>query len=354
MPITTGGRSYSATIEEVSDEDSPSPPKKQRPTPPAAPKLSARPRPPAVVIEEVDDVDMSSTDSAKVERPSQVVEPEESETRQRSTSPTASPFSSVPNGSAAARSAFGLKSSAPKAPSKLRYSFQADKEEKDIELEKLQAQGAPSVPAIPKLPTPASSKTNPPSTTSKPVAKTKEEVRSMVASMPIAELPAYTFDIPTSSPGAGPGPSSQKARDAAMAISKVSLPTFDFSAPHKVSPTVAPLAPAPVAFNFSAAGIKAPTQTAGGTWTCSMCMLSNPASATEQCTICEAPRTSKPTPAPALVPPPAPTVKAFDWGAAGLKKPEVSSGSSTWTCSTCMLTNPASATDKCTVCDASR
>lgn len=358
--VPNGRRPTTVTIEEVSDEDLPSPPKKQRPT--APPKFAAR-RPPPIIIEEVEDEDMPISESAiAVERPSQVVEPEEPEVRQRSTSPTAttSPFGSLPNGNAAARNTFGLKSSAPKAPSKLRYSFQADKEEKDSE--KSHSQDAVPVPGIPTLPSfvQAFSST---AQTSKAALKTKAEVRAAVASMVVEDLPTFTFDIPTSSPGAGPGPSSQKARDAAKAISKSLLPTYNFDAeaikPAPAPQFAAPAAPLPIAFDWSAAGMKKPEQSSGAGWTCTLCGLSNPGSATEQCTICEAPRPSKsgsapiPAAAPAFTPPPAPTVKSFDWAGAGMKKPE-SSGSSTWTCSSCMLSNPASATDKCTVCDAPR
>jgi hypothetical protein len=42
----------------------------------------------------------------------------------------------------------------------------------------------------------------------------------------------------------------------------------------------------------------------------------------------------------------------FDWAAVGMKPPTTSGAS--WTCSTCMLSNPATAVDKCTVCDTPR
>ncbi|TYJ54195.1 hypothetical protein B9479_005121 [Cryptococcus floricola] len=95
---------------------------------------------------------------------------------------------------------------------------------------------------------------------------------------------------------------------------------------------------------------------AGGSWTCGTCMLQNPDSATEKCTICEEPRpksTSTPAPGPTPAPVAAPTIAATPftgWGAGtGPKMSE--GGEGKWTCSTCMLENPGSATEKCTICE---
>lgn len=94
-----------------------------------------------------------------------------------------------------------------------------------------------------------------------------------------------------------------------------------------------------------AAAAPAPPQPAGADWTCDMCMLKNPDSAKAKCTICEAPRpassnSSKPAngfgqsaPAPAAAP---------------TRKP------GPWTCSLCMLQNPETATEKCQICEAKR
>ncbi|KEP45560.1 tyrosine kinase family catalytic domain protein [Rhizoctonia solani 123E] len=131
-------------------------------------------------------------------------------------------------------------------------------------------------------------------------------------------------------------------------------------------------------FNWAAAGFKAPAAPSATTWTCSTCMLSNPASATERCTVCDAKRpgasapTSASAPAPALAaktasatdkctvcgsakPGAAPATKttSFNSGAAGIKAPSASIDSQ-WTCSTCSLSNLASATEMCTVCDAKK
>ncbi|WVO14279.1 hypothetical protein L204_101911 [Cryptococcus depauperatus] len=96
----------------------------------------------------------------------------------------------------------------------------------------------------------------------------------------------------------------------------------------------------------------------GASWMCTMCMLQNPDSAKDKCTICEEPR---PQPkngvsAPAFKPTLAPTqINSFAVGGPGstTKKPAENSRSK-WTCSLCMLENPASAEEKCTICEHSR
>lgn len=97
-------------------------------------------------------------------------------------------------------------------------------------------------------------------------------------------------------------------------------------------------------------------------WTCDLCMLSNPATALEQCVVCEAPK-------PAAEP--LPTVSSsqiqkssggggggggFDWSAAtgGQKSGENRDSGSKWTCGTCMLQNPESEKEKCGVCETPR
>ncbi|KAF9563928.1 hypothetical protein CPC08DRAFT_298154 [Agrocybe pediades] len=123
------------------------------------------------------------------------------------------------------------------------------------------------------------------------------------------------------------------------------------TAASSTKPAAPPVAPAPVVgFNWGAAGMKAPT-VSSDTWTCSLCSLSNPTSAS-QCQTCETPRSgsssaSASKPAVTAPPPPAPVV-GFNWGAAGLAAP--STKKDTWTCSLCALSNPLSAT-KCTTCE---
>ncbi|KAF6761558.1 hypothetical protein DFP72DRAFT_1061780 [Ephemerocybe angulata] len=156
----------------------------------------------------------------------------------------------------------------------------------------------------------------------------------------LSSLPSYTFSFPSTSSA-----TYSKEREVAKSKPAASLPTYDFSKPSNSGPSTVPGGSAPTkSFDWSAAGLKAPTASSGKDWTCSTCMLSQPDSAKDKCTVCEAPR---PNAAPAAPP------TTFDWSAAGLKAPAPSSGKD-WTCSTCMLSQPDSAKDKCTVCEAPR
>ncbi|KAF8675662.1 hypothetical protein RHS04_06642 [Rhizoctonia solani] len=196
-------------------------------------------------------------------------------------------------------------------------------------------------PVLETKPTPA-----PKATPSKPLSET--ELKASAQTVPVSELPVFTFTAPI----ATSTPKTTEARTAAnLPISK--LPVFTFGS----------LAPAPAtktaSFNWGAAGVKAPSASSGASWTCDVCMLSNPASATEKCTVCDAKKPGA-SAAPALAPVSAPSALApaaktasFDWGAAGMKAPTTPATGS-WTCATCSLSNPASATDKCTVCDAKK
>ncbi|CAE6434864.1 unnamed protein product [Rhizoctonia solani] len=181
-----------------------------------------------------------------------------------------------------------------------------------------------------------------PKSAPKPLSET--ELKASASSVPVSALPVFTFTTPIASST----PKTSEARAAAdLPISK--LPTFTFGAPAAKTPS----------FNWGAAGFKAPVAASGSTWTCGTCMLSNPASATEKCTVCDAKKPGAAvvsTPAPAAAPAaPAPAAKtaSFDWGAAGMKAPTTPSTGS-WTCATCSLSNPATATEKCTVCDAAK
>ncbi|WVQ84500.1 hypothetical protein IAT38_006652 [Cryptococcus sp. DSM 104549] len=103
----------------------------------------------------------------------------------------------------------------------------------------------------------------------------------------------------------------------------------------------------------------APGLNAGAQWQCDTCMLKNPDSAKEKCQICEAARpastlasSSAPKPAfgAAAAPPAGPAPTPFTGFGAGFGPKK--GGEGDWTCGACMLSNPASATEKCTVCDA--
>jgi nuclear pore complex protein Nup153 len=151
------------------------------------------------------------------------------------------------------------------------------------------------------------------------------------------------------------------ARDTALAIAKPALPFFTFTISSSAKDDAATAKAkeqaqkaAPPTFNFtlpsptsstSAATATATTPTHGDEqWECDTCMLKNPGTAKEKCTICETPR---PTPkaAAASAAPAAPTASAA---------PAAAHGDEQWECDTCMLKNPGTAEEKCTICEAPR
>ncbi|KDQ61566.1 hypothetical protein JAAARDRAFT_45167 [Jaapia argillacea MUCL 33604] len=246
------------TVEEVSDEDD------SRATKKAKTRVNGvvpkAPSPPQVItIEEVDDVDMASYTKA-----TEVIEPETlspSPTPPPRKSPQASsaPTNFFAPSSQPSRPAFGLKSTAPKEPSKLRFGYSVEKED----------------PA--------------PSMVVDEVVKTELDPKAAALAMGVDSLPVFTFTFTATAPMYG----FVDEQKAVKALSVSELPTFDFSAsPKEFVPTPSPApAPAPPAasggFNWAAAGLKAPTKPAG--WSCSTCMCSNPEAA-NKCTVCDTPR----------------------------------------------------------------
>lgn len=114
-------------------------------------------------------------------------------------------------------------------------------------------------------------------------------------------LPKYRFDVTVSVFD----PKYSSAQKAALARKSSELPQYDFNKPftngtfstsdsksNNAKPAPVPAAPKePVqAFNWALAGIKPQKAQTSGEWKCGICMLSNPASATEKCTVCESPR----------------------------------------------------------------
>ncbi|KAH0582911.1 hypothetical protein H2248_010812 [Termitomyces sp. 'cryptogamus'] len=179
--------------------------------------------------------------------------------------------------------------------------------------------------------------------------------------VPTSSLPSFAFSVKVRVPIIDSA--HVKAATEAKSIPISSLPSFDFSQGEALptmssstSAKAASITPATstpiVPFNWVGAGAKPPSPSNSTTWTCSLCMLTNPMSATEQCEHCETKRPG--SAATAIVAsslvapkPPAP-VQQFDWAAAGIKPP---TAGDSWTCSLCGLSNPASATDKCNTCD---
>ncbi|KAG6333536.1 hypothetical protein ID866_5547 [Astraeus odoratus] len=305
-----------AEVEEIVVVDKEESPLKKRKT-----AESPHPSKPSATVEIVDIDAPESTLAPPVIRPSEVIEADEApKVNGKPSSPAArlSPPAHNP------KSAFGVKSSAPKEPSKLRYSYQADK---------VEVVGSHPAPPLP------TSFTPPPAP---PAAKLKLSPKEEVLAMDIDELPKYMFTVKETVYPAGP--SSESARGAALDVPESSLPTFDIRViPFKAMD----------GFNWTAAGMKPPTGATG--WKCDLCGLDNAESAKYKCTVCDASRPGAAVPPkPAEVTPPAPPaapVKAFDWSAAGMAPPPKPGGGGSWTCSLCGLSNPATATDKCPVCD---
>ncbi|KAK7686423.1 hypothetical protein QCA50_010647 [Cerrena zonata] len=127
-PNANGKRPSNVSVEEVEDEDLPSP-KKQKTI-----VLSQ----PTIILEEIEDVNMI-TPNVKVTKPSQIIEPEEtgsssSNNKRVSFAPSPPPIivppapSIPPSGS---RPGFRMKNTHPKAPSKLRYSMKPQDDDED-------------------------------------------------------------------------------------------------------------------------------------------------------------------------------------------------------------------------------
>ncbi|KAG8898951.1 hypothetical protein FRB99_007026 [Tulasnella sp. 403] len=196
--------------------------------------------------------------------------------------------------------------------------------------------------------------------TSIPVSRVKEPSSlSKPEDVPVTELPAFRFEFKAAASVRWADLQSVAGQEA-IKIPITSLPTYDFTSamssvlsrpPTSIPPTL-PIFPQTLpkpAFNWSDAGFK-PKVPDLGSWTCPQCMLSNPATASDKCTVCGA---DSPTPSKSHTQTPVPTTSApvptqFDWNAAGLAPKSVTTGS--WVCSLCSCTNPHTATEKCTVC----
>ncbi|KAG1783333.1 hypothetical protein EV702DRAFT_1224414 [Suillus placidus] len=124
VPLMTNGHSKTAkpmvTAEEVSDKDE-SPTKKRK---------TAKSTPVMLSVEEVvEDVEMVQDKSSVFTRPAEIIEPV-GNAPSSLTTPSATPFSSshTPAPASPMKTAFGAMTSAPREPSKLRYSYYADKD----------------------------------------------------------------------------------------------------------------------------------------------------------------------------------------------------------------------------------
>jgi len=412
--VDTGKVTY--IVEEVdADEETQKSAKRSKPSvnghglPSSVPKKAPSPSPvPEITIEEVVDVDMQGAEKAQEKATSNdAPKPNGSSAPAHSSSPTAS------------RSSFGgLKAnSAPKEPSKLRFSFQAESASTPPSPAPPVSSKSPlsTMPALPKTdfkfspPSPGFNfsfkvdNKEAPSPTASPEQNVKKDdkpagvdfIKAQVCEMDVASLPQY--DLTATTTTALPNITNHaRVRDDVKVLPRSTLPTFDFgaatgfsfnydssspkrvhdpplqkfnasrSSPPKIPKPFPPgsstftfgsssssptFAPPPQAFDFAAAGMKAPTPKKD-TWTCSDCMVTNSLSASK-CVACEAPSPQgEPAPSfasPAVAPPPpAVPVKGFDFAAAGMKVPTVSDDA--WVCSLCAISNEKSLS-KCKACE---
>ncbi|QRV89003.1 amidase [Ceratobasidium sp. AG-Ba] len=215
-------------------------------------------------------------------------------------------------------------------------------EEKEVEVVEVKEVEKPKEVELPKAEPPKVEE--PAAPVVAPAPMTEAQTKLSVKDLPVSSLPAFTFTASVLV-SATKVPDSAEAR-AATQVPVSKLPTFSFGSKFTSTPTPAPVQ----AFNWEAAGMKAPSAPSGDQWKCGTCSCMSLASAAK-CTVCEAPKPASVS-APAPVPAPAPAavpIQAFNWGAAGLKAPAGPSGDQ-WKCGTCDCMSPASAV-KCTVCE---
>lgn len=335
-PAKTNGSSKATknsgkyTIYDVDEDDDdgmdiqelPSPPKKAASSKPNGFSSSSRnsPPPPPILISEMDveeeqDPSLGGSSGSKVtQKPSLVIEPGES-SRRLGRSPSLGPPGNLYS---------------PTIPSPLRLVSmpgQPEQEEEVMEVEKDQLEGD----------TDTETENVTENQGQKPTAaadvdmsgEKREEVKDpkdMARNAAASTLPAFTFDAVVFAVVERTGPGVEAARRAPVDA----LPKFAFSLTATATTSTFGLFAAKPANN-------------SGEWTCNTCMLKNPASVTSKCTICDA---NRPV---AAMPPPASAPASFNWAASGFA-PKATDG--VWTCSTCMCSNPASAKQKCRVCEA--
>ncbi|KDQ27014.1 hypothetical protein PLEOSDRAFT_1105907 [Pleurotus ostreatus PC15] len=255
----------------------------------------AAPPPPIIRVESVDDTEMSSNESST--STGSILETPASTAAPASRSTIAMPLFGIPKAS-----------SIPREPSKLRHSYQPDGSADDA------SKGDNDVPPTPKLspaqvPPPASEPLKSPTKSAfglglgfpsrseqapAKAAPLLDDPKAAALAMPATSLPAFTFKVPRRS-SAG---TDVAAMDYARSVPIEKLPKFEFVfGKQKATATPAiPSVPTPSTtttsqgFDWAAAGMKPAAPKAGGGWTCNTCMLPNPATALDKCTVCETPR----------------------------------------------------------------
>ncbi|KAJ2558196.1 hypothetical protein EV175_000909 [Coemansia sp. RSA 1933] len=163
-----------------------------------------------------------------------------------------------------------------------------------------------------------------------------------------ASIPVFTFALPNASAPPPPTAAATAASAMAMAAEPAHLPSFGFDLTRKPQPvpaTTANTATTPSKSQSSASTWSQSVFTSAaprsGEWTCDICELKNPNSASK-CTVCDAAK---------LAPTTTTLSASSSWSQSVLASAAPKSGE--WTCGICELKNPDSAS-KCTVCDTER
>ncbi|TFK74949.1 hypothetical protein BDN72DRAFT_955300 [Pluteus cervinus] len=372
-----------------------------------------KPQQPAVngrdaTTKESNDVEMPESPPKPVERQKSPPPAQSASVPSLFTRPTS------PTSPSTGRTLGSFKPTAPKEPSKLRFSYQPEPST-SVTTSRLTSIFPPAAPATTTT-TPEVPLFQQPTDQDK-VAKETLDPKQVALAKPVTSLPSYTFPTIIPNPTSlNHLPAISKVKG----LPKTSLPTYDFkassssgpssastSAPVKAfnwaaagmkppakgawncsvcmldntadaidkcnfcdeprpsssvakPPPAAAAAPSavPKTFDWTGAGMKPPSTSADGGWTCSTCLGPNPATATVRCLACEEPKPGSnpdpkpadPTP-PALFAPPTAPVVQFNYAAAGMKVPSIPADR--WTCSLCGITNPNSET-KCSTCETPR
>ncbi|KZT65743.1 hypothetical protein DAEQUDRAFT_768579 [Daedalea quercina L-15889] len=324
-PTSNGfGTKAPVTYYEISDEEE-SPQKKQKTTgaPAPTPNGRSRTRPLPVEIVEIPDEEAPGRPQDYT-LPSEVIEPDEtSKTTTRNASPTATSSSAPVRAGIPGSRPDRFRKFAPTRPSSLRNQVSVDKEdipEPDSappapkstkpSFVPVSKPSAPSLaPAKPSAPL-ATVAAKPAAPSFVPVAKPNlqeskllpynvpKDAKAIVAAKGALDLPSFMLTVSVTRLDV-----SQLAKNKVKALRPAELPTYDLKAPLSspdagpstssgtASRPVIPVGPAStVGFNWEAAGAAKPAPKPEGSWTCSTCMCTNDAKVTEKCTVCEAPR----------------------------------------------------------------
>jgi hypothetical protein len=256
----------SYAVEEIDDDGNARSGKRRKPQP--SRESTSRKSTPDIVMEEIDEM---AVEVVAQKPPTLTPTGTFGASSSGGTSPTARPLFPA------------FKPTLPKEPSKLRFSYRPEPG----------TSSAPSAPAAASGQADSGSLLAPvPSQSAgekeENIQASKTNPKQIALATPNSALPTFVFTVMGMTLGSTP--SHRKAQEEAKSVPKSSLPSFDFSlvALNHIAEVSKP-APVPVkAFDWGAAGMKKPS--GGGEWTCSTCMLLNPTTATDKCSICQTPR----------------------------------------------------------------